>query len=402
MFRELATTLPSPGPTLFDLHPAVIARALEVAWNQRASALVGPGTPGYEPRFPPETLNVYRWPDPLGSELALGLTPDWSKLTTPLTWPHAIYGYLIETTNAHEIFRRVIYEYNTGERLGAPSPSARSWLRATEELFYSPWHPYAIAAVASEARPLPREARENLWWRLFGVDLQQRAANSAAQPYPRAEAANRDFISVFEELLREVWRGIENSGNTSGANPTDDNVIVTLTRSLANMLNSRRINGNLAREEFVAVSTMSWFHHTIEWDSPIVVDLKCQATSAAERLRLIGERVGVPAYARSNACLELADPLSSVLIQLERGDFSTTTGAHSLYADEVLPPPPNVKNELRTTMTTIITQWSAVTGRPMKAPKVQVMSDQGGMRTVAQAAPGVPAGTNGNRPVGVG
>lgn len=399
MFRELAATLPTPGPTVFDLHPLALSRALEEAWSQRAAALVAPGSTGYESRLPAETVTALGWPDGLRSELALGMVPDWTKLTTPLTWPHAIYGYLIETTNAFEIFRRVLYEYNTGERLGAPSTAARRWLRATEELFYSPWHPYSIGSLASEVRPDARALRRNLWWRLFGVDLQHQASDGRPYPFDKPEAANREFIPVFEDLLREVWRGIENAGNTSGANPTDDNVLMNLTRSLANMLNSRRINGNLAREEFVAVATMSWFHHTIEWDSPIVVDLKCTATSAAERLRLIGERVGTPAYARSDACLELADPLSAVMLQLESGVFGTEQGARSLYALEVSP---GVVNKLRPTMTTIITQWSAATGRPMKAPKVQVMTDQAGMRTVAQGSGATSAPTNGNRQVGVG
>jgi hypothetical protein len=400
MFRQLATLLPSPGPKLFDLHPMILARALEDAWSERAAALVGQGSAGYEPRFPPETLTALRWPDALRPELAMTFTPNWSTLVSPLTWPHAMYGYLIETTNAYEIFRRVLYEYNTGERLGTPTPAGRSWLRATEELFFSPWHPYAIGAIGSEVRPDARATRRNLWWRLFGVDLQHQGPDGRPYPFEKPDAANREFIPVFQDLLREVWRGIENSGNTSGANPTDDNVIVNLTRSLANMLNSRRINGNLAREEFIAVSTMSWFHHTIEQDSPIVVDLRCQATSSAERLRLIGERVGVPAYARSDACLELADPLSAFLIQLENGDFASTAGVQSLYAPE-LPTPPGGPNPLRTTMTTIITQWSAATGLPMKAPKVEVTS-QAGMRTVAQAPAPAPSPTNGNRPVGVG
>jgi hypothetical protein len=399
MFRQYAKAFGATPEAMFDLHPVELWRVIEDAWLERVRRQVPVGDARFEPRLAQASLDALTWPDGRRGELAANPAPPWRAANSDISWPHAIYGYLIETTNVFEIFRRVLHEFSTGERLGTPSPRGRRWLRSTEQLFFGSPQPYTLAALTSEIRPDGRATRRNLWWRLFGADLQHQSSDGRPYPYEKPDAANREFIPVFEDFLREVWRGIENSGNTSGANPTDNNVIVTLAQSMAKMLSSRRINGNLLWEEYVAVSVMSWFHLTIEFDSPIVVDLNCTATSSAERLRLIGERVGVGAYARSDSCIELADPMSRILLQVEEGDFSTDEGAQSLYAPEDNNGNPN---ELRATMTTIITQWSAASGRPMKAPKVEVIGSQAGMRTVAQAPTPAQAPTNGNRRVGIG
>jgi hypothetical protein len=89
------------------------------------------------------------------------------------------------------------------------------------------------------------------------------------------------------------------------------------------------------------------------------------------------------------------------MIMLEEGTFATTTGAASLYLPEIAA---NTPNPLRATMTTIITQWSNATGRPMKAPQTEVVPAAGAMRTVAQA-PATAAATsptNGSQAVSVG
>ena len=46
------------------------------------------------------------------------------------------YAYLIENTRIYEIFRRVIFEYRYGEKLGVPLESAQHWLRNTEETIF--------------------------------------------------------------------------------------------------------------------------------------------------------------------------------------------------------------------------------------------------------------------------
>ena len=55
----------------------------------------------------------------------------------------------------------------------------------------------------------------------------------------------------------------------------------------------RRRGGLLAREEFVYVTMLSWFHLTLETDTPDRPDLKADATSPADRLAKIAQRVGM-------------------------------------------------------------------------------------------------------------
>ena len=178
---------------------------------------------------------------------------------------------MIENTRLYEIFRRVLHEYRHGEKLGTPiDADTQHWLRATEELFYSDPAPFFITNVSSHIRSDLRASRRNAYQRMFGMDLNH--GTDAGQPYSyvKAEAANSEFVNTFEEFLREVWVGITNVKNTSGANPTDNSKISELAEKLHDMLQSRRQSGNLAREEFAFVSMMSWFHLTLEFNSPIV------------------------------------------------------------------------------------------------------------------------------------
>ena len=202
---------------------------------------------------------------------------------------------MIENTRVYEIFRRVLEEYAYGERLGVPSDEGQRWLRATEALFYRDNPPFQIYSLASWIRPDIRAVRRNAYQRLFGFDLNHGTDDNRPYPYPRAAAANTDFASTFEELLREVWRAIENVRNQVGANQTDIATIANLARQIFDMLRVRRQEhvGNLARDELFHVSTMSWLHLTLSFNTPIVRDLKADATSPAERLQKIGERVGL-------------------------------------------------------------------------------------------------------------
>ena len=95
------------------------------------------------------------------------------------------------------------------------------------------------------------------YW-MFGIDLSHAVEIAGQHPYQKPAAANRDFIPTFEAFGREVWRGIVNAKNFSGANDTDPTVISTLARRLYDMMATRRINGNLSREEFRAVAIMSY------------------------------------------------------------------------------------------------------------------------------------------------
>ena len=114
--------------------------------------------------------------------------------------------------------------------------------------------------------------RRNAYHRLFGLDLNHGTDDNRPYPYPRAAAANTEFVATFEELLREVWRAIENVRNQVGANQTDVTTIANLARAIFDMLRVRRQEnvGNLARDELWHVSTLDWFHLTLSFNTPIV------------------------------------------------------------------------------------------------------------------------------------
>ena len=282
---------------------------------------------------------------------------------------------MIENTRLYEIFRRVLYEYRHGEKLGTPIlgstevdvADTQHWLHATEEMFYSDPAPFLITNVSSHIRSDLRANRRNAYYRMFGMDLNH--GTDAGQPYSyvKAEAANSEFVNTFEEFLREVWVGITNVDNTSGAKPTDDSKISELAEKLHDMLQSRRQAGNLAREEFTFVSVMAWFHLTLEFNSPIVKSLRAEAIGPENRLFKIAERVGLPAHGLSKNFFDIADPLSRLLTQIEMDTYSTRDAVPALYE----PTDANGnQNPVESDMRTIITQWTAITGRDVKARRV--------------------------------
>jgi hypothetical protein len=274
---------------------------------------------------------------------------------------------MVENTRVFEVFRRVLEEYAYGERLGVPSAEGQQWLRTTEALFYRDNPPFQIYALASWVRPDIRAVRRNAYHRMFGLDLNHGTDDNRPYPYPRAAAANADFARTFEELLREDWRALENVRNLSGPNPTDVSTIVNLVRALYDMLRVRRQDqGSLGRDELLHVSTLSWFHLTLSYDTPIVRDLKAEATSPAERLQKIGERVGLPAHSRAYSYFILADAMSLLLRELEVGTFNTAGGAAALFTP----------NAFQAAIQETIAHWSIATGRDVKARPVVMTSPQ--------------------------
>ena len=137
------------------------------------------------------------------------------------------------------------------------------------------------------------------------MDLNHGAVDNKPYSYMRAEASNKELVSTFEELLREVWIGIINAGNDSGPKPTDDCKLQDLTKKLNDMLLARRVSGNLSREEFVAVAMMSWFQVTLKTNTSIVKDLRADGESEEQRLYKIAQQVGVPATASRVAISKL-------------------------------------------------------------------------------------------------
>ena len=133
--------------------------------------------------------------------------------------------------------------------------------------------------------------------------------------------------------------------------------------TLQNMLLSRRVNGNLSREEFVFVSMMSWFHLTVSFDSPIIQALRAEASGPEQRLFKVAQRVGLPAHGLSKSFFDIADPISRILIHIE----AVGTGfVPDLVAKDAS------TNSLQTDMNTVITYWNSITGHDVKASKVVV------------------------------
>jgi hypothetical protein len=187
------------------------------------------------------------------------------------------------------------------------------------------------------------------------MDLNHGTEDGRPYPYTKPPASNRDFALVFETLLREVWTGYVNRQNQGTANPTDDNAILELVRRLREMLNARRINANLAREEFDAVATLSWFFLTVAYNTAVIQNLNAAADGVADRLRMIGERVGLMPHARADSYFQLAAPMSVVLRAIE---LDAVGGAGNLYVQGGF---------FTALMLQIITHWSIATGRDLKA-----------------------------------
>src|SRR5687767_7568292 len=105
---------------VFDLHPLLIARALEEAYFARDSL-------GSRGPFPSQDLplDVLQQQLPSGLDQALQRVPDdiypLGGVGQPFLSHHLIYAYLIEQTRAFEIFQRVLFEYLHGETLQVPS-----------------------------------------------------------------------------------------------------------------------------------------------------------------------------------------------------------------------------------------------------------------------------------------
>jgi hypothetical protein len=280
-----------------------------------------------------------------------------------LFWPHLVYAYLIESTGVVEILAEVVRRLVVGETLGTLSLEGAKWLRATEELFFRDPPLFSIGGMVSEARPDARASRRNAYWRMFGLDLPHPLrtpdGGGARQDWKAhvGLGVNADFRPTWAELLRQVWLGLENNANTSGSNPTDPSYVALLCVAIKDMFNNRRRGGLLAREEFGYVTVLSWFHLTLQTDTPIVKDLKAEATSPADRLSMIAQRVGMAPAARSRELFQIAEPMSSVLRAIELGSFDDSTSASALFEEGTT---------LSTEMRDLIDLWQSATGERVK------------------------------------
>ena len=276
----------------------------------------------------------------------------------PIPFHHLVYAFALENTRMVEIFRRVITEFALGERLSLGTAATQRWAQVTEEVFFTHPRNYSIRGVTSDLRPNHGAVRRNAYYRVLGLDLSHGLDDGAPFPYPKAEIANREFSQLFEALLREVWLGFKNRSNFSGENATDDAAIEELLRRLREMLSARRLRGALTREEFDAITMLSWFHLTLLFNTSITADLRADAAGVTDRLRLIGQRVALAPHSRADAFIQLAQPLSIILRAIE---FDLVPSAASLYF-----------GPFTQDMLTIITQWSIATGQNLKDATLRV------------------------------
>ena len=358
MIRQLVARLAGPNPSAAAVAAAVtdvltadpldLILHMDQVWN--AAKPWGPvnGQPAGQARV---TL--------CGSNAFNGVVP-----TQHPAWDHLGYSYVLENTRAIQIFRRVVRAYRSGESLGIPSVSTQRWLDATEALVFGAANPLSAWLATSAVRQDSEAVRRNAYWRLFGLDLAFGGDDNRPPVYDRADAANTSFIRLFEELLNELWRAMSNVRNIAGENQADDDRIFRLTEELAEVLRSRRQIALLAREELAAATVLGWLELTLSMDTPVVQDLRAQATSAADRLQLIAQKVGMSAHNKSASFFSMAAELSVFLRYIESGVVSGPAVAWLLYLQQ---PPQNVLgkpigNETRR----VITEWAAATGKDLK------------------------------------
>lgn len=416
MFRQLVTPplapLP-PGPlapavqdiirSLFVYHPLQISALVETFWLNRLNAGTQDTSSPFLPWAPEMAVNIlnmsffpgYDWfavggpaPLPQGGGIPTFTLPinqprianTWSG-AGPIpagfqhtNWDHLIYAYLVENTRIYEIFSKVLETYMFTEQLETPSPESQLFWRNVEYLLYGDATPSMVWTTTSRFRRDEVANRMTAYYWMFGLDLSHAADIATQHPYQKPAAANRDFIPTFESFAREVWRGIVNAKNAIGPNDTDSTVIATLANRLFDMMGTRRINGNLSREEFRAVAVMSFMHLAILFDSPAVVDLKASASSPEMRLKKIAERVGMQAHVQTKPLLDLAGPFSRLMHAIETGKLNNPSNAQSLYF------PPG--NPIAQNAETVIDQYCLATGRDLKATAVSM-----GPRTGSPAPP---------------
>jgi hypothetical protein len=381
MFRNLAGAVPNGAVRLVSLHPAELTALLEQAWNLRVNQPTSPTLPIGHPDHRSDTpgLAIQQMPLPVAPAPGLtGVSPDpaldftnqllksLQNRTQGARWDHLIYAYMIANTRVRPIFRRVVHELLHGEQFGAPREDTQLWLRNTEELFFRDPPPFSITTITSYIRPSIDTTERQAYYRMFGMDLNHGNDDNSPYPYVKVAAANKEFVTSFEELLRETWIGFINRSTTSGANPTDDAKIEDLARTLNSQLLDRRRFGNLSREELYLVAMMSWFHMTLEnLNLPIIRDLRAEGTTPEQTLFKIAQMVGLPANGLADHYFQIADSISAVLQAIETGTLQQPGAARAFYD-------PTFPNNLSDAMNKIITHWSPITGHDVKAGKVAI------------------------------
>lgn len=301
-------------------------------------------------------------------------------------WDHFAYAYVLESTRMVQIFKRIVREYRSGEKLGIPSKATQRWLDATEALLFGAANPLSAWLSTSTVRQDPEAIRRNAYWRMFGLDLGFGADDNSPAAFEKAAAANTSFTALFEELLFELWQAISNQRNLAGINQADNDRIARLAEELRYILTSRRQDDLLWREELSAVTALGWGELTVSFNTPIVQDLGAEGSSPGDRLRLLGERVGLPAHSRSAAFFSMSGEISKLMRVLEAGIVKDADTAWVLYASTSTAtslPPEERPVPIGTEVRRVITEWSAATGKNLKERGKPLEVRERGPRLVA-------------------
>jgi len=395
MFFPLANALGKQNTDLgakrvFRLHPVQIANFLDEVWDSARRTPQIPDPSGkadlvfFADFFDDKVFDALDLPTQPGDDTSIStdgldafLAPsginttgpfEWSGrpnelFCPPLLWHHLSYAYVLESTGIVEIFAEVVRRLVIGETMGVLSPDSIAWLRATEQLFFRDLPTFSVASVLSQVRPFDRTNRRNAYWRMFGLDLAHAVPPLWAGSGPLADwkeltgPINQDFRQKWSELLRQIWIGVENRANATGPNPADPSYIALLARALKDLLGNRRRGGALAREEFAYVTMLNWFHLTVDSNTSVIVDLQAQASSSADRLGALGQKVGITPALRSRELFDLAEPMSTLLRGIELGLFDTEETATTLFTEKT--------NIFRDVLDTI-NNWQSATGERVK------------------------------------
>lgn len=311
-----------------------------------------------------------------GARRALWLNGDFGGLppTDFPAWDHLGYSYVLENTRIVQILRRVVREFRSGEALGVPKIETQQWLDATEALLFGAANPVPSWLSTSGVRPDAEAVRRNAYWRLFGLDLAFGDDQNRPPVFDRAAAANSSFVRLFEELLYELWKAMTNVHNFAGEDASDDDRIYRIAEELGYVLRSRRQNKLIAREELAASTVLGWAELTVSTNNPIVTDLGASATNPANRLQLIGERVGLPAHSKSAAFFSMAESLSKFLYAIEGGVVTKPENAWILYLEKT--PAGQTGTPIGSESRRVITEWAAATGKDLKARSRPVQAEQ--------------------------
>lgn len=348
----LASGLPAtpPFPAVSARDPVATSEAILAADPLDLMLYIEQCWDGYSPSAGPARRNAFR------HGRFNGIAARQAVSTAAPGWDHLACSYVLENTRAVQILHRVVRRYRSGETLGVPSAGTRRWLDAAEVFLTGADISAPAWLTTSAVRADPEAVRRNAYWRLLGLDLAFGTEDNQSPDYDKVDVANTNFVVLFEQLLTELWRGISNTFGVVASNEVELDRICRLAEELQSVLTLRRRGQMLDRTELAASVVLGWIQLTLASDTPVVTDLNSQANSPAERLALIGHRVGLPAHGKSDAFFAMGEDLSALLRTIESAKLTS-----DIVRAVCVPGP------MSDAVQRVITAWSAATGRDLRS-----------------------------------